>query len=618
MKNFYNLSIVLLYIHIYFIRNKYVKKVFLAEKQPDSDSKSYYEKDDNDDDNLDAAINLLSLKYTEHKSEEVGAVVEQEELGAVVEQEELGAFGDGEELGVAGGPEEVGVVWEEEELGAFGEAEELGAFGGAEEVGELGVLEEMGEVEGSKETEFYIQNNRRKRLYARKTQFDVIETKNDKETEEEAKTKDQKDELPENETSPSEPLSKDIPEKEQENVCNPDLEEFRSVLQELQEKDTELDIETIEEYLSVGVNKIREISELHKEYPLYLGKKIDFVNIRKPFGIEEENTGDKSEYELQERLYFDDFCYMPLFEFLNNTKIENLSLTTVYSLYNREGINHFPCSNSLLKYLSLKNPEFDIENFLRVNVDLYLSQEKCEVCNFDDPKFRLIKEKNVENKFVIKELVVAHSTRSLTYDEKRIIKSIIFHQIKHISHIKSALTSFAEKIKKIKSDSRILFDYFPVHRNFLYKDDILCTCLHYITCYSMVLLKPLYDKAARGQSISYREFYIVSVKINYIFAQLEFVQHNSHLYQVFCNIYKNMNPFYPRLKTVDDITPIFNYLTVRRQLFCILFNISKFFSKMISCEQIATHYELDIHPKLLKLLFSVECTHNNAKQLLKS
>ncbi|SCO74552.1 conserved Plasmodium protein, unknown function [Plasmodium vivax] len=567
MKYFYKLAIVLVYIHTYFMRNRCVRKVFLAEKEPDSgvksgDGKGSY---DDDDDTMTEVIRLLSLQALGQEQEEQK------------KSEEEGAAGGAEEKGAAGGEEEMGAVGGEEEM-------------------------ETGET-----------SPRKRRLSLRQTHFQLKDIKKYKGSSEEEQT----EKVQEKGATSSVSSSKVAPEEKPEKTNDPELDEFRRVLKECDDMNVEIGEEAIEEYIEVGVNTVEKISQVHKDYPLNLAKGIDFENPRMPFGVADKNFDLKSENELRDTLYFDDYMNIPLFEFLNNTMVGNLSLAKVNHLYVKESMKYQACSGSLLEYLGSKNLSFNIDHYFGLNLGTYLSEEQCEICNFEDPKIRAIRERHVENTYVVERLTVINCFRHLNFAERRKLRDIIFYQHKNISHIKKTLSLLAEKRFKIKKDSMLLSQNFSLPKNFIYKDVILLTCLHYVTSYSIVILKPLKIKVVGKGVIQYREFYNTSGMLNHLIALLEFMENNSQLCRKFFDTYKNVGGFYPRLKSTDDIVPIFNYLTVRYQICCIMYNIGKLISKFQYCEDRVTNYEEHLLGDYVKTIFSLERTLNKAKELLK-
>ncbi|EUD69560.1 hypothetical protein C922_00424 [Plasmodium inui San Antonio 1] len=219
-----------------------------------------------------------------------------------------------------------------------------------------------------------------------------------------------------------------------------DLDEFRHVLKKCDDIFFEIYDKPLEEYVKAGMHNIGEISQLHKEYLLKLAKGIDFENASKPFGVAKKNFEMKSENELRGTLYFHDLMNIPLFEFLNNTTVGNLSL-----------------AKELI--------------FLRKNV-------KFEILRIQ--KTRAIREKNMENRYVVERLKQINATRHLNYAEGKKIIDIIIYQLRNMS-------------------------------------------------YAIVILKPLKIIVLRKDVIEYREFYIASGLLNRLIALLEFIEYNSQL-----------------------------------------------------------------------------------------
>ncbi|ANQ10337.1 Uncharacterized protein PCOAH_00047540 [Plasmodium coatneyi] len=641
MEYFYKLVIVLAYIHTYLMHSRCVKKVFLAENEPDPGVKSEDGKGPYEEDVLTEVMNLLSFKtlgeekVEQEKSEEEGAVggvegrgavggVDElgavggvDELGAVGGVEELGAVGGVEELGAVGGVEELGAVGGVEELGAVGGVEELGAVGGVEELGEVGGVEELGEVGGVEDMETGEKSPRKRRLILRKARFQLENIKKYKGTSEEDV---QMEEVKEKGTTSSESSSDDAPEEKPEEkpeeAGDAALIEFKHVLRVCDYIYFEINDEAIDEYLKTRVYGIERISELHKEYPLNLGKAIDFESLRKPFGVADESLVLINETELHEMLYFDDYMKIPLLDFLNNTTVGKLPLTKVNSLYSQVGIKYLPWNNYLLEYLSPRSISFNIDHFFNNNIGTYLSDEKCEICNFDDTRRMVIGEKNKENNNIVEALREMKNSRELSYGERQRLRYIIFYQLRSLAYVEKKLSFFGEKRNRIKNDLTLLSEYFPLPKKYVYKDVTLLTCLHYVSSYIIVILKPLKGKVGKNM-IEHRELLNTAALVNHLIAVMEFMENNSQLCQKFFEIYRHLRGFYPRLKSSEDIVKMFNYLMIRRQLFCIMYNIGKLLSKLQYCEDQVTNYEDNIFGDYAKLTFSLERTLDKAKELYK-
>ncbi|CAA9989787.1 KELT protein [Plasmodium knowlesi strain H] len=574
MEYFYKIVIVLAYIHTYLMQNRCVRKVFLAENEPDSGVKRGDEKGSYDDEIVTRVMNLLSVQTLGKEEEEQEKSEKEDSLEGV------------------------------EEMGAVGGMEEMGAVGGMEETGAAGWMEEMEVGETS---------SRKRRLIPRLGYFQLENIKKSKgSSEEEAEL----EEIQEEAATSSALSSKDAPEEKPEEAKDYEINEFKGVLRECDNINFEINDEGIEEYLKARITGKEKISELNKAYPLNLGKGINFDNPRNPFG-EEEEPEIRNETELREKLYFDSFMEIPLFEFLNNTAVGNLSLEKINSLYVQQGIKYLPCNNFLLEYLGPKNIYFNIEQFFRDNIVTYLSEDKCEICNFDDTKKIVIGQKNEENNKEVERLTEIKRTRELTYAERQKLRYIIFYHLRNMSYVGKRLSCFSEKRIKIKKDIALLLKHFSLPKNYIYKDVSLLACLHYTLSYVILILKPLRVKVIGKNEIDHRELHNTSGLVNYFIALLEFIETNSQLCQKFFKTYENTGGFYPRLKSSEDIVEIFNYLMIKRQLYSIIYNIGKFLSKFKYCEEQVAYYEEHIVGEYVKLTFSLGRTLNKARELYK-
>ncbi|GAB68222.1 hypothetical protein PCYB_127870 [Plasmodium cynomolgi strain B] len=493
MKHFYKLAIVLAYIHTYFMRNRCVRKVFLAENEPDSGVKSGDGKGSYDDDVLmEEVINLLSLHALGQE--------EEEQKNPKKRNRKNPKKGNKKNL----------------------------KRRNRKNPKKRNRKNPKKRNRKNPKKRVQLKGRMKWRLSYRQTHFLLEDIKKCKRSSEE--------EVQEKGTTSSASSSKDAPEEKPEKLDDLQLDEFRHVLKECDDIFFEIDDEKIEEYLKAGIHSKEKISELNNEYPLNLSKGINFDNPRAPFGVVEKNFEKKSENEIRATLYFDDFLSTPLYEFLNNTMVGELSLAKVNFFYVKERIKYQPCNNFLLNYLGTKNKPLNIDSFLCLNIGTYLSQDKCEICNFCDTRIRAIREKNVENDYTLERLKQTSVSRHLNYSERKKLREIVFHQLQNISYLRKALSFFAEKRNKIKKDAALLSQNFSLPKNYLYKDVILLTCLHYVISYAIVILKPLKIKVDGKIMIGYREFYFVSGLLNQLIFLLEFMEHNSIVSKILYDI----------------------------------------------------------------------------------
>ncbi|KJP86720.1 hypothetical protein AK88_03632 [Plasmodium fragile] len=546
MKYFYKLAIVLSYIHTYFMQYRCVRKVVLAENEPECGVKSGDRKGSCDD----TIIEVIKLFSFDTLEEEADEQKKSEKECAVGEEEEI----------------------------------------------------ESGEA-----------CPRRSRSFSRPAYDELEDNKKYKGKYEEEV---QLEHVQEKETSSSESPSKDEPEQTPKNTNDPEIHEFRHVLMECSKIPYEINEEVIEGYLKARIHGPEEISQLHNEYPLYLSKGIDFDNIRMPFGVVQENFEQKSETELFEMLHFDDFMNIQLFDFLNTTMIGNLSLARINSLYIQQRIKYLPCYSYLLEYLGKTNTCFNIYRFFNNNMGTYLSEEKSDICNFNDAKIRIIQEKNMKNSNAVERLKEIRKTRHLTNSEREIVGDMIFYQVKNISCVKNILSFFARKRTKIRKDALLISQHFPLPKHYIYRDDILLTSLHYTLSYAIVTLRPLMIKVVEKELIERSEFYFTSALINNLLVVLEFIEHNSQLCQQFFKTYNDLSGFCPRVQSIEDIIITYNYLMMRRQICSIMYNICKLHLKFQYCEYQITNYEDNIFGDYVSLIASLEHTLNDAKNLL--
>ncbi|SBS89429.1 KELT protein [Plasmodium ovale curtisi] len=347
----------------------------------------------------------------------------------------------------------------------------------------------------------------------------------------------------------------------------------------------------IQLYLKAGISGEERISKLNNDYPLNRSKKIDFKNLRSPFGTEVKCLKDLDEEQLNDALFFDDFFVCSLSNFLKNTKVGKFYLSEVCTFYKAGFIRFFPCSVELLEYLTLLFPLFDINYFLYKNMVIYIGRSHNYIWNFGHRKIPLIRKHTTKDKFTLEQLKMDSTYRHITFDEIQELECMIENGKRNISELRKIFKKIDKKMEKINDDLKTLLYFFPMNLNYLCREECIITCIHYILTFCNQLIKPLYDKSQSNEQNDYKIFSNVSSTLNTIMNLLEMLEFNSELYNIFCTYYPEFDNFYPRLNSVEEITIIYNYFLVKLQYTAVIFDICKSLLKLHGSRHIIKYYK---------------------------
>ncbi|SBT78561.1 conserved Plasmodium protein, unknown function [Plasmodium ovale] len=378
-----------------------------------------------------------------------------------------------------------------------------------------------------------------------------------------------------------------------------------------------ISVSLIQKYLEAGINGEERISKLHNEYPLNRCKRIDFKNLRKPFGTEMEGLKNMNEDQLNDTLFFDDFFVCSLNSFLKDTKVGNFPLAEVYAFYREGYIRFIPCNIELLDYLSSQFPNFDINYFLYRNMGIYLGRCHNYFWTFWHKRVPLIQKSTRRNKITIEQLKMERTYRNLTLEEMKALRKVFNNEKKHISGLRKLLKKFEKRIEKMNKDLRMLLQFFPVNMNYLYREERIITCIHYILTFCIKLIKPLYDKAQKNVLIEYNMFSNSSSSLNELLNLVEMLEFNSEIHNIFCTLYPQFDKYYPRLKSSDEIIAIYNYLLVKLQSVVVIFDINKFLLALHMSRNLIRRYRNNAFFSYISILSEAEDVFGEAKKLLK-
>ncbi|SBT78557.1 conserved Plasmodium protein, unknown function [Plasmodium ovale] len=559
-------------------------------------------------------------------NEALGDVGINEALGDVGINEALGDVAINEALGDVGINEALGDVAINEELGDVAINETLGDVAINEALGDVGINETLGTVEGIEEME-EVEN-----IWSSESEDEYIRTSRDsrkkielKEFEEYAKTYEDFTEETEIETEKYEYQQEQIsviqdynkPYKRSTYIDKKVLELFVESVNRSNALLPTVSASLIEEYLSAGINGKDRISKLHNEYPLNRCKRIDFKNLRRPFGIEMKSLKNMNEDQLNDAIFFDDFFACSLGNFLKETKVGKFSLAEACMFYKVGSIRFIPCSLELLKYLSSVFPLFDIDDFLYSKMGTYLGRSYGFFFIFADRKIPLIRKNTIKDKHLLEKMKTIKTNRELTLGEKQALRHIFYYANINVSRLNKLIKLYESRISIIEKDLGTLVQFFPVNKKHIHRNDLIIVSMHYILSFCVHLIKPLYDKAQMNMLIGYKNFYYVSSYLNYLINLLEMLEFNSELCNMFSTLYPEFDKYYPRLKYVEEITTIYNYLLVKLQSVVVIYDISKFLLKLYMASDMIKDYRENVFILYTKILSDTEVVLRDAEELIK-
>ncbi|SBS89433.1 KELT protein [Plasmodium ovale curtisi] len=556
-----------------------------------------------DEESFTTHMSLLSMSYTGNEEYE-----NIDELGALGGIDELGAFGGIGELGTAGGIDE---------LGAVGGIGELGTAGGIDEFGAVGRMGEMEGFECSWITESEEGYSRRRRYH--KTKLESKEFEEHEGTLKEIQGVElMKNQLQEKESEQRSTFSVyEVPYESSIEIDKDELEVFVDSINKTNALLPSFNVLLIQLYLEAGISGQERISKLNEEYPLNRSKKIDFKNLRSPFGTEVKCLKDLDEEQLNDALFFDDFFVCSLSNFLKETKVGKFLLAEVCLFYKVGSIRFIPCNLELMKYLNSLFPSFDVEYFLYKNMGVYLARHRGYFWKFDDGKIDLIHRNTIKDNLFLEKLKIYKTTRELSHEETRKLRKAFHNANMNASRMRKLLKVYEARVYKIQEDLSTLLQFFPINIKYIPRDELIVTCIHYILSFCVQLIKPLYDKAQCNAYIEYDTFSNSSRSLNELLNHLEMLEFNSELYNIFCLRYPEFDKYYPRLNSFEEIISVYNYLVVKLQSVVVIFDISKFLLKLYSSLDVIKDYKENAFVLYTKILSDTEVVLRDAEELIK-
>ncbi|SBS89436.1 KELT protein [Plasmodium ovale curtisi] len=519
----YKLAIlVLLYAHTCWKIEKCVKKTNLAEKEPSRELIAGNLEDDFDDDSTKLSMQFSSMGYPE-----TGEVEKPEELGAIEGVQKMGAI----RKSLTQKPDD--------------------AYSRHRIDCEIDELRDIRKHEG--------------------TSKDVVGK--DANAEELCKNEPEKSSMSEHNTSKKKNKFQDVEIGVADAFVKSVIESNESV--------PHFNATSIQKYLGAGIDDEESIFKLNSEYPLNHSKKINFKNLRRPFG-----------------------SVVKSLKYLNEMELVGC-------------IKYIPCNIEMLGYLSSKFSPFDMEEFMSRNIGIYLGISENYICNFKDKQISVIGKNTEKNIYFLENLKVNKRIRYITRKEKRTLQEIISNAKGNVGNMKKLLNSFDRRIDKINNDLRGLVKFFPVNRKYMHRDDMLITCIHYILIYCVNLIKPLYVKIQKGEVLQYSILSNIASSLNDLMYVLELLEFNSEIYNNFVKIYPDFDKYYPRLKSFEEIITVYNFLNVKIHFVVIIYNMVKFYLKIDQCLNIVHFYKNNTYFVYTKLLSDVETTLKDATEMFR-
>ncbi|SBT43828.1 KELT protein [Plasmodium ovale wallikeri] len=561
---------------------KCVRKVKYAEREPALELKESDTEEEFDEESFTTPMSLLSMSYTGIEEDE-----NIEQLGA------LGEIGEMEELGA---------------LEEIGEMEELGASGG---IAKIEKLEDSWSIEYDEE---YGRTRRGSRkIMESKELEEYLDMYEDFPGRCEIKRKLNKSKPEHGSLFTEYAISYESSLDIDEDV----LEVFVDSINRSNALLPTISVSLIQKCLEAGINGEERISKLHNEYPLNRCKRIDFRNLRSPFGTELKCLKDLDEEQLNDILFIDDFLIYNLCDFLKETKVGKFFLSEVCSFYKVGSIKFIPCNLELLEYLSVLFPPFNIDDFLYKNMGTYLGRCHNYFWDFWHRKIPVIQMNTEKDKNLLEEFKNNINYRDLTSEEMQELRHIFNNGKRNISGMRKLLKIFEKRIQKINEDLRTLLLFFPVNTKYLNRDELIVTCIHYILSFCVQLIKPLYDKAQCNEYIEYDTFSNASRSLNELLNHLEMLEFNSELYNIFCVIYPEFDKYYPRLNSFEEIIDVYNYLVVKLQFIVVIFDISKFLLKLYSSLDVIKYYRNHTLISYKNILSDTEALLRDSQRMIK-
>ncbi|SOV19973.1 conserved Plasmodium protein, unknown function [Plasmodium sp. gorilla clade G2] len=399
-------------------------------------------------------------------------------------------------------------------------------------------------------------------------------------------------------------------------ISSDDVDEFRNVIITSKDINQKFHFTLIEEYLGLGISKKDDIQRMCCKYPLYKGEKINFKDLRNPFRIEHPYLKEMESIYACEMLFFDDFLCVDLSSFLSEHKVGNLTLQKIIKIFREEGIKYLYFSEDTLKYVNYNYPDFNLYKFLNLYKKNYFDRDEHDICDFSTDEFPLIKENNKRTRAILLDLRRRSLIRSLTRGEKQLLKSIIYEEKKTFSLIRKILGNFTLIINKIRRDYSNATYNISSNGTLLPRDEYLLQSAYYILNYCLSIVKPFYDKIIKKQKYNYKEIARLSGTVNSLINILEFIEHNSALYNDLLDRCKCLQSFYPRVHSEEGLISFYRYAIAKIEIIALVFDINVILTKMHKCEMLVKEYERYTFPSYHKLLTNTEILLNDAERIL--
>ncbi|CRG94557.1 conserved Plasmodium protein, unknown function [Plasmodium gallinaceum] len=448
-------------------------------------------------------------------------------------------------------------------------------------------LKEMGAVGGcEKESTDEIESNQVENTFKKKNNI----RKNKKRSKKRVENKQKEDEIP------SRKLIKDvlrlqkIPQENSLSVNKEELKEFEVVITALNKVNENLNNSFIEKFLAFGIRK-EHAKGLNEEFPIYLGSKINFTNMEKPFGTEFKNLNAANKLELNDTLFFDNFMSINLYKFLNETYVGNLPLEKVPIMYYMKNINYLPYNIQILSFLNSKCTLQNILSKIPTLITLYLESDNPEICDFNERDSSLIHKENVRIINFLERLRANKRFRYFTEDEYAKLNRIISYAERNINLMQRITIGYNVKIDVINDGISNFLNKISLDDKLLSRDNIIISCIFYILSYCIEFAKPLYEKILKRKRYTYEELFFISSNLNMYINILEFLEHNSKLCNDFHNHFRDLEAYYPRVKSGETLLFFYNYIMIKINIMSIIYNINKLFLRITFCERMVEKYK---------------------------
>lgn len=361
-----------------------------------------------------------------------------------------------------------------------------------------------------------------------------------------------------------------------------ELEEFTATINARNICNEQFDNKKIRRFIKIG-SYLEDKVKTKEKYPIYQGKKIDFSNIRKPFGTTIEAADETKIKSPYYELYFDDICHFHIKEFLTETYIGNLNLRQIIRLYKYYNVHYVPFSVEVLQYLEensyMKNVIQQMEYYLQKFV-LYSQQN----CRFHKLNVDSISEQKENSTNIINRLMIISKFRQLAPDEKNQIQEIYKITQRSINILSNALNNGEYKREELLN---ILINFSnklsPDISKFETRERLIITAMHYLYSYLLLCILPYYKKILSRNFDIARDSGKIPRNINYLIDLLEFLQHNSKLYNDFVQKVKIMDRVCPRLYSLKSIVSLYKYITLNLEIISVIFNFYKIHIRVTTC-----------------------------------